>query len=210
MRPWLIPLIFLYVVGVIALLSYVASHPPTGPEICDPVACQPNPHYTPPTPTPSTVSPPPTPFAPATAGPAAWWRTVNPCHLLTTGQELTLGFGAKRLVNGGNGICTWVEPVVPSVLSPSAVLRLTIDLSGYPYPLLGSVSRQSFTASDGRSGVITQDETGTCLLTLPATKGSVVLIWVLGSTRNCTIATETANFISPELPRGGLTTATSR
>ena len=40
MRPALIVVIMLYVAGVIALISYVVGHPPTGPEICGPVACQ--------------------------------------------------------------------------------------------------------------------------------------------------------------------------
>jgi hypothetical protein len=198
-------MIIAYVAGTVVLVVFAASHPPTGPEICDPVACHPNPNYTPPAPTVSASSE-VAPIALPTAGPDAWWRTVNACHLLTTSQARTLGFGARRLVAGSDGLCAWVEPPVPNVLTVSIPLRLTIDLSQYPFPLLGVVSRESFRASDGRRGVITQDQTtGECILTLQATKGSTALIYVSGSARDCELATAAANMISPELPRSGIT-----
>lgn len=208
MRPALIVVIILYIAGVIALISYAVGHPPTGPEICNPVACQPNPNYTPPVPTPAAASSQAAPTAPPAAGPGAWWRGVNPCHLLTTSQARTLGFGAKRLVTGGNGICAWVEPAAPDVLTASTLLRLTIVLSPYPDYMLGEISRHSFRAANGRPGEIARDETtGDCLLTLQATKGPTAVIFVSGSAQDCTLATEAANFISPELPRTGLVRA---
>jgi len=198
-------LVLAWVIGTIVLIGYVLHHPPTGPEICDPVACQANPRYTPPTTPPPAPSPAPTPFVFATAGPDAWWRTVNPCHLLTTSQQRSLGFGAKRLVSQGSGTCALVEPPVTGQLTLSVPLRLTIDLPGYPYPLLGTVSRRSFVAADGRRGVIAQDQTtGQCTVTLQATKDSMALIYVFGSARNCELASTVASMISPDLPRSGI------
>jgi hypothetical protein len=197
--------IILYVAGIVVLAVFTYTHPPTGPELCNPVAgCQPNPNYIPPSSAPATSAVPQVvPSAVPTAGPDAWWRTVNACHLLTTSQARTLGFGAKRLVTGSDGICAWVEPPVTSVVTLSVPLRLTIDLSqrGYLTHLLGLVSRASFRASDGRHGVIARDQTtGECVLTLQATKASTAIIYVSGSARDCALATTAANMISPELP----------
>jgi len=207
MRALLITaLIVAYITGTIMLVVHVSTHPPTGPEICDPVACHPNPNYTPPSPSSAVASSQAVPVALPTAGSDAWWRTANACHLLTTSQARSLGFGAKRLVTGSDGICAWVESPVPSALALSVPLRLTIDLSQYPYSLLGVVSRQPFRASDGRSGEIARDQTtGECLLTLQATKGSTAVIYVTGSAQDCELATKAANMISPELPRSGIT-----
>jgi hypothetical protein len=202
-RSLIISMIVAWVAGTVALVTYASRHPPTGPDICNPVACQPNPNYTPSSP-PATPSP-VTPVALPTAGPDAWWRAVNACHLLTTSQERALGFGAKRLVTRGDGVCALVEPPVPNQLILSVPLRLTIDLADYPYPLLGVISRQSFQAADGRGGVIARDQSsGECEVTLAATKGSSVLIYVSGSPRDCQVATQAATFISPELPRSGI------
>jgi hypothetical protein len=199
--PLVVTFIVVYIVGIIVLVVVVLKHPPTGSYVCGPVACEPNPNYTPPTPAPS-----PTPQARAvvipTAGPDAWWRTVNACQLLTPGQEHDLGFGAGRLASQGEGTCALVQPPGPGQLAP---LRLTIDLSDFPHPLLGLVSRQPFAASGGRTGVIAQDKTtGECEVTLQATKGSSVLIYASGSSQDCPLATKVATLISPELPPAGI------
>ena len=198
-------MIVAYIAGIVVLVVFVARHPPTGPEICNPVGCEANPRYTPPS-GPVTAPSQATTAARPTAGPDAWWRVVDPCHLLTTSQERSLGFGTKRLVTGANGLCALVEPPVSGQLTVSVPLRLTIDLPDYPYPLLGAVSRQSFLASDGRPGVIALDHTsGECEVTLQATKVSSVLIYVSGGPHDCELATKAATIISPELPHSGIT-----
>jgi hypothetical protein len=140
------------------------------------------------------------PFSPAIPG-------ASPCHLLTTSQQHTLGFGPKRLATSANGVCALVQPPPADQLTDPVALRLTIDLSGYPYPLLGAVSRQPFRASDGRGGVTAEDQTtGECEVTLPAAAGYSVLILVLsggGAHADCLLAAQAAAMISPELPRSG-------
>lgn len=194
-------LIILFFSGMIVVVSLIVSHPGTGSVICNPAVCVANPNYTPPSPSsPGSPSAAPeftAPSEPPDTGPDAWWLTVNACRLLTVSQVSSLDLTEPPYAaDSPQAGCTWGG--VP--------YEISITLSDSAYTQEKGDHARPFRADDGRPG-----ETGVvnslgCEVTLQATKGSTAYILVMSSPSDqCQIAARVANWVSPELPRSGIT-----
>jgi hypothetical protein len=173
----------------------------TDPVICDPVACQDNPNY----------SPPPSP-APAdtSSGPDDWWWNVSPCSLMTNSELRSLGFpaGPGHLVlhavsddgTSRESDCLW---------GPGAS-SLFVTLVAEPYTALGETVAGpvpgdiAFRTAGGRPGTIFPQlqNAGNCHVAFQATRGSSAVVQVdrLHGTRVCDLAIKVANLVAPGLP----------
>jgi hypothetical protein len=187
----------LFATGIIVEAVLVLSHPGSGPYICNPAACEPNPNYTPPGAGPRSPTVQPfTPVDPPTTGPDAWWLRADACHLLTTSQVRSLGLAKPADAAGPHEGCIW----------GSRYDGMTISLLQYSYAQIGPDHGRPFRSGDGRPGVIAAGPAG-CQLMLQATKGSTAYIYVTTGphARQCQTAAKAANMISPELPPSGIT-----